>query len=251
MHKWDAPFYVDSQQPYYKLRGLGNADLSSTLGLDSMEDKQKAKDQILHLLKLRGAQTATAIAQALQVSPMAIRQHLQGLQAEQWVTYQEERRPMGRPVKLWELTERSRDHFPDSHADLMVDLLRSVETIFGAVGLEKLVSERGQRQIQSYRALLADVETWQEKVKAIATLRSQEGYMAEVIIESEQSLLLVENHCPICTAAQTCQKLCNAELDVFQTVLGENLTVERVEHILQGDRRCVYRISSSGRCECR
>ncbi|MCY7282030.1 MAG: HTH domain-containing protein, partial [Cyanobacteria bacterium CAN_BIN43] len=66
--------------------------------------KQKVKDQILHLLKMQGAQTATDIAEQVQVSPMAIRQHLQRLQAERWVTYQEERRPLGRPVKLWELT---------------------------------------------------------------------------------------------------------------------------------------------------
>lgn len=205
--------------------------------------KQKVKDQILHLLKMQGAQTATAIAAQVQVSPMAIRQHLQSLQAERWVTYQEERRPLGRPVKLWELTVQAGDRFPNSHADLMVDLLKSVESVFGDAGLAQLVAERSQRQVQTYQAKVAKASTWQQRVWAIAQLRTKEGYMAEVIELPEGDLLLVENHCPIYAAARTCQKLCGAELEIFRAVLGAEVTVERVEHILAGDRRCAYRVS--------
>ncbi|QKD81378.1 transcriptional regulator [Thermoleptolyngbya sichuanensis A183] len=207
-----------------------------------MEDtKPRAKDQILHLLKMRGAQTAAALAEQLAISPMAVRQHLQTLKAEQWVTYRQERRPTGRPVKLWQLTEHSISRFPDSHADLMLDVLRGVETVFGAEGLERVISERSRRQVQTYRAQLAGVESWQAQVRAIAHFRSQEGYMAEVL-EQPDGLLLVENHCPICAAAQTCPGLCTAELEVFRSVLGTSVVVERVEHLMQGDRRCAYRI---------
>lgn len=208
-----------------------------------MEDVKKAKDQILHVLKVQGAQTATALADELQVSPMAIRQHLQTLKAEQWVTYREERRPMGRPVKLWQLTEQSAERFPNRHADLMVDLLRSIQTVFGSDGVDKLVTERSQRQIQTYQSKLTDLVTeqnWQHQVRAIAQLRTQEGYMAEVIDQPDGNLLLIENHCPICTAAQNCQQLCGAELEVFKAILGEAIAIERVEHILEGDRRCAY-----------
>jgi predicted ArsR family transcriptional regulator len=209
------------------------------------EFKPKVKDQILHLLKMQGAQTAAALAEQLQVSPMAIRQHLQALKAEQWVMYREERRPLGRPVKLWQLTNQAIDRFPDRHADLMVDLLRNVETIFGSDGLERLITERSRRQMQIYQERIAELtvsKDWQEQVKTIAHLRTQEGYMAEVVEQPDHSLLLIENHCPICSAAKTCQKLCRAELDVFRAVLGSTITIERIEHILQGDRRCAYRI---------
>lgn len=212
------------------------------------DDKLKLKDQILHTLKLRGAQTAIALADQLKVTPMAIRQHLQSLKAEQWVTYQEERRPLGRPVKLWQLTEHSVSRFPDSHADLMLDLLRGVETVFGAEGLEKIITERKRRQTQTYQEhlnALENGEDWRTRVEAIAQLRNQEGYMAEVMEQADGSLWLVENHCPICAAAQSCQGLCRAELDVFQAILGPGVTVERVEHLLTGDRRCAYRVQAA------
>jgi predicted ArsR family transcriptional regulator len=214
-----------------------------------IDDKQPVKDQILHLLKMQGAQTASALAEQLHVSPMAIRQHLQTLKSRSWVTYQEERRPMGRPVKLWQLTLRSSDRFPDRHADLVLELLRSTESAFGSQGLERLMAERRHRQIQIYRSQLEQSapKNWRQQVWLMAHLRSQEGYMAEVIEQPDQTLLLVENNCPICIAAQTCLKLCTIELEVFRSVLGTAVTVERVEHILKGDRRCAYRIMGEGR----
>ena len=79
-----------------------------------------------------------------------------------------------------------------------------------------------------------------ERVERLVAIRSREGYMAQLQVESDGSLLLIENHCPICAAAASCQGFCRAELAVFQQVLG--VPVERVEHILSGSRRCTYRI---------
>ena len=69
--------------------------------------------------------------------------------------------------------------------------------------------------------------------------------MAESAAEG-QGYILVENHCPICVAATACQGFCRAELDTFRNVLGPDASVERAEHIVAGDRRCVYRILRSG-----
>jgi iron-sulfur cluster biosynthesis transcriptional regulator SufR len=205
----------------------------------------KVKDQILHLLKRQGPQSAAAIAQALGVSPMAIRQHLQDLQAEAWVIYGEERRPVGRPVKLWRLTQTAMELFPDHHADLLVNILQGVQQVFGEQGLQTLIADRARHQLQTYSDQLPQEGNWQDRVIALAELRSREGYMAEAIQESDTSMLLVENHCSICAAAQTCQQLCSAELEVFTQLLGDAVQVERVEHIVSGDRRCAYRVSSS------
>ena len=58
---------------------------------------------------------------------------------------------------------------------------------------------------------------------------------------------LIENHCPVCSAARACTGLCANELQVFQDVLGDEVRVAREEHILQGARRCVYRVSAVGK----
>jgi predicted ArsR family transcriptional regulator len=213
------------------------------------DEKPTSKQRILHLLKLRGDLTTTVLAEALNVSPMAVRQHLQGLKADGLVTCVSVRQPLGRPVKLWRLSQAATKGFPDRHADLMVDLLSSVEAVFGAAGVEALLADRSSRQIKTYcDRLLPSGSTahWQDQVSAIAQLRNQEGYMAEAIEQPDGTMLLVENHCPICVAATACQGLCKAEIGVFQAVLGTAMTVERVEHLLQGDRRCAYRVAPVG-----
>jgi predicted ArsR family transcriptional regulator len=83
----------------------------------------------------------------------------------------------------------------------------------------------------------------ERKLDALAKVRSEEGYMAEIRRETDGSFLLVENHCPICAAANACQGFCSTELDLFRSVLGPSVSVERAEHIIKGDNRCVYRIS--------
>lgn len=66
--------------------------------------------------------------------------------------------------------------------------------------------------------------------------------MADVKPQPGGEFLLVENHCPICAAATACTGLCAKELEVFQSVLGNDVVVTRTEHIVAGARRCAYRV---------
>jgi len=64
--------------------------------------------------------------------------------------------------------------------------------------------------------------------------------MADWREEADGSIVLIENHCPICAAAASCRGFCRAELQVFRSVLGPQAVVERTEHIVTGGRRCAY-----------
>jgi predicted ArsR family transcriptional regulator len=207
-------------------------------------EKIKVKRQILYLLKMKGQQPAVNLAEQLEVSPMAIRQHLQALQAERLVTYVEQRQAVGRPLKFWQLTGKAMDIFPDRHNDLTQSLLEGIISLFGQSGLEDLIAERTKRQIEAYTSRMASDASWLEKVMTLACIRTEEGYMAEAIQEAPDVWLLSENHCAIATAAKTCSLFCGSEWEVFQALLGSDVQIERVEHLLNGDRRCAYRIST-------
>ncbi|MEZ5167953.1 MAG: hypothetical protein R2695_16255 [Acidimicrobiales bacterium] len=84
------------------------------------------------------------------------------------------------------------------------------------------------------------------RARALADHRTRQGYMAEVVDDGD-ALLLVEHHCPVCAAAQTCQNLCRNELVLFQEAMGDGALVERTQHLLSGDERCVYRIRTRDR----
>jgi len=62
--------------------------------------------------------------------------------------------------------------------------------------------------------------------------------------EPDGSFLLIENHCPICAAAKTCQGFCRSELELFRAAFGAGTSVTRQEHLLSDGRRCAYRVTS-------
>lgn len=203
----------------------------------------RTRRKILDLLKRGGPQDARTLAGEIDVTTMAVRQHLYQLQQEALVDFVEEPRPKGRPAKMWRLTAAAERYFPDAHAELAVGLVAAMSQTFGAAGLEKLVAARARQQTADYEKRIPRRASLARKLETLASLRSDEGYMAEVHHEADGSFLLIENHCPICAAASACTGLCSAELDVFQAVLGEDVAIERTEHILEGARRCAYRIT--------
>jgi predicted ArsR family transcriptional regulator len=203
----------------------------------------RTRRAIINLLKQSGAMDSQELSERLGVSAMAVRQHLYALQDEQLVTYQEESRAMGRPAKLWQLTPAADRFFPDGYAELTLSLIDSVREAFGEAGLDRLLDVKTGHQIAAYQALLSSQEELRQRLEALASLRTNEGYMAEIQSLDDGSFLLIENHCPICAAATACTGLCARELDVFGRVLGQGVTVERTEHIVAGARRCVYRVS--------
>ena len=207
-------------------------------------NQRDSRSHLLPLLNTRGPQTTAWLAGRLSLTAMGVRQHLAALREEGKVQFEEQRRGVGRPARLWSLTEAAQEEFPDGHADLAVDLLTSLREAFGAAGLERLVAARSTRQLALYRAQLPGLDQpLAQRVAALARRRREEGYMAEWSRRADGSFFLVENHCPICAAATLCQGLCGGELEVFQSLLGPEVEVERVEHILEGARRCAYRIA--------
>jgi predicted ArsR family transcriptional regulator len=202
-----------------------------------------ARERILHELKTKGPRTAAQLARRLDVTPVAIRQQLALLRKEGAV----EPGPagsgaVGRPARHWQVAAAAQIRFPDSHGELAVGLLEALRKSFGDKGLERLVQERTRAQAAAYEKRLPSPRApLPRRVAALARIREEEGYMAEWSREKDGTCLLVENHCPICAAARTCQGLCAGELDLFRQVLGAR--VERTEHLLEGARRCVYRIT--------
>lgn len=203
----------------------------------------KAQDKLLFYLKTKGPQTAGQLAKRLAVTPMAIRQHLAALLDDSLVGYEDQRGKVGRPARFWHISDRGQERFPDSHAELALGIIQSARETLGEAALSKLIEARCMQQIRAYRLRMSKAGVLLEKrVAALAAIRREEGYMAEWRRTGNGDLLLIENHCPICAAAQSCQGLCQAELSLCEAVLGEGVRVERTEHIVRGDRRCVYRI---------
>lgn len=203
----------------------------------------QAVDKVLFCIKTKGPISTSVIANDLNLTGEAARQHVQKLTSLGLVEGVQcaAQSGAGRPRQNWVLTELGHQRFPDTHAQLVLQLIDSVRTIFGDDGLEKLIEQREAESRTKYLARCKNLPLAQ-RLAELAEVRSEEGYMAKVEQDGD-SWLFIENHCPICAAATACQNFCRSELALFREVIGEEAHIEREQYLLDGAGRCVYRVT--------
>lgn len=204
--------------------------------------KKPAADRILMFLKMRGEATSLLISEELSITKEGARKHLLNLAESGLIRPEVKSEGVGRPSTYYSLTEKGLAQFPDTHAEITVQLLRSVKNLLGENALDLLITDREKNTHERYEKALAKTKNIEQRLKVLVEARSKEGYMAEWKKEGD-AYFLIENHCPICAAATECQGFCRAELSNFQSLIGKEYTVERVDHIISGGQRCVYKIS--------
>jgi predicted ArsR family transcriptional regulator len=203
----------------------------------------KTVDAILFQLKSLGDAQAETIATRLGVTVQAVRQRLDRLFAGGLVSYEDKALGRGRPRRMWSLTPVAASQFPDTHAQLTVDLIGTIRSELGEAAFTRLLRRRAEEMTANYRQRLGREPDMAGKLTALAEMRSAEGYMARLEDCPGDGYLLIEDHCPICAAAIACQGFCSVELEVFRDLLDDGWQIERQDHLLTGARRCAYRIT--------
>ena len=206
----------------------------------NLSSAQSVGEKLLILLKKHGPMQASEAGEHLGTTGEAARQQFTNLARDGMVEAHSECRGVGRPVQRWHLTALGNKRFPDCHAELTVKILTTIRRELGEDAIGKIITARENEARRDYFDKLQGAETLEERIIRLVAIRTEEGYMAQWEKEPEGSWLIIENHCPICSAARMCQGFCRAELELFQTVL--NASVERVEYLLTDSRRCVYRV---------
>jgi len=198
-------------------------------------------DRILMLLKMRREATAALIATELAITKEGARKHLLNLANQNLIVSEARSEGIGRPSTYYRLSAQGIARFPDSHADITLQLLQSIKQVLGENALDLLISDRESKVYQKYAHAITGTESIEKKLEIIAAKRTEEGYMAEWRKESDY-YLLIENHCPICAAATECQGFCRSELNNFQQLIGPAYNITRIEYIIESAPRCTYRI---------
>jgi predicted ArsR family transcriptional regulator len=203
-----------------------------------------AAERMLFHVKTRGPVSTAQLAQILDMTPEAARQQVHKLLAAGLIAgRQDAATGVGRPRQNWVLTEAGHRRFPDTHAQLSVQLIGSIRQLFGEAGLDRLIAQREAEARALYQQACTG-KTLAKRLQQLAQVRCDEGYMARLERDAHASgdWLLIEDHCPICAAARSCQGFCRSELQLFQEVVGPGATLVREQHLLAGAARCVYRV---------
>lgn len=208
-----------------------------------MKIKLPDNERAIWILKTKGPQPLTILAKEMNVTTEGARFQLLKLAGDGLVSSITESKGRGRPQQIWSLTPLGNSRFPDTHAELTVKLIQKTREILGEEALQAIIDANTQEGKIKYNNAVTGINDLEGKIKTLAQIRDQEGYMASYI-KDDEGFLLIENHCPICAAATICQGFCKSELETFQSVLGNNVKIHRIDHILAGAQRCAYRITN-------
>lgn len=211
----------------------------SASAMSSQEDTSTRRE-IIHILRTVGPLTVGELGQRLGITHVAVRRHLTSLERDGLVTSVQERLPMGRPTRVYSLTEAADSLFPKKYGALTLELLDFMNQQDESL-VEKFFANRGEALVEKYGPEVTAGASLEERVARLTEVQQANGYMAEFEKGEGELLVLKEFNCPVHQVSKKYPHACHHELEFFKTVLGTD-QIERVECIAKGGQCCRYTI---------
>ena len=205
---------------------------------------QPTRERVVRSILVNGPSTAATLAERLDLTPAAVRRHLEHLLSQGALEARDARptatRGRGRPAKIFAITDSGRESFDQQYDDLAVQALRYLSETGG----DEAVMEFARRRvafIERDYATVTAADPGLSPAEALARVFSTEGYAASVrslplldgLSAAEQ---LCQQHCPVSHVAHEFPQLCEAETEAIGHVLGRH--VQRLATIAHGDGVC-------------
>jgi predicted ArsR family transcriptional regulator len=202
------------------------------------------RERVARSILDNGPSTAAALAQRLDLTPAAVRRHLDHMVGQGTVEARQPRaygtRGRGRPAKIFALTEAGRDAFGHRYDDLAVQALRFLAEAGGDEAVLAFARRR-VAELETAYARIVDAEPGIDPAEALARAMTQGGYAASVR-QGPVGAQLCQQHCPVAHVATEFPQLCEAETEVIARVLDRH--VQRLATIAHGDGVCTTCIAT-------
>lgn len=196
------------------------------------------RERVVRSIHVNGPSTAAALAERLDLTPAAVRRHLEQLLADGEIQAREIRTPglrgRGRPAKEFVLTDLGRRSFEQQYDDLAVQALRFLSETAGEDAVRAFADKRMSFIEERFPAVAAANPTF-TPAQVLAQVFTDDGYAASVqpLPIGEQ---VCQQHCPVAHVAHEFPQLCEAETAAISRVLGSH--VQRLATIAHGDGVC-------------
>jgi len=220
--------------------------MTSSPGLETTATLPTGRRSVLYAVRRRGEATAEQIAEQLGMTVSGARQHLSALTRDGLVEASELPAPeprRGRRTLVYSVTPAADSLFPKAYGELTNELLGYVADADPAM-LEDLFAKRREHRITAARTRLESKRSLGAKVAELTRILDEDGYLATHEKASPGVYLITEQNCAIWAVAQKYGQACTSEIDFIRAVLPE-ATVERVQHMVAGARRCAYEVRAA------
>ena len=208
--------------------------------LDNAPDS--TQDTILLHMKKTGQVSVGDLCDVLGITAMAVRRHLTRLQKEGLVESKMVRQSRGRPSYRYFLSEKADSLFPKGYQTLAEDLLDAVYEQSGAKGVLELLKIRNRKRIDRLKVRVEGMDL-DERVKEVARIFSEEGYMTEWEALESGDFFIFQRHCALHDVATKYRQVCGLEPQLMESLLG--VKVSRQKYMLNDDPVCGYLVEKT------
>lgn len=203
-------------------------------------EAKNSRERVLQTLLMRERCTINDLAEAVEINPISIRHHIVKLEAEGLVDSEEERHGVGRPRRMYFLTEQGREQFPTRYIRLTVRLLEQLKETAAPGFIRDLFTQMAVDMADEYRTEASEL-TMDERIQLVSQLLTREGFSVEV--EKQGDFYYIrESSCPYFHIGQDHPEVCSVDQTLISTLL--NIPAQKIQCLLHGDSVCTYRIPS-------
>ncbi len=204
-------------------------------------NNKSTRETILFTIKTNPQSKIDDLAVTADVSPVTVRHHLNGLQAEGLIEVESVRRKVGRPYYVYSITEKGNELFPQKYfslANRLLDELKSqlppetVNEIF--IGLVKSIVKEHKGEFEALN--------FEQRLDYLTTLLADEGFIAQWE-KTTEGYRITEYSCPYISVGQHHGEVCTLDTSLMLTVLGTE--VEQQSCMLRGDDCCQFDVPNN------
>lgn len=206
------------------------------LEIDLNENTKSTREKVLQSLLAHQKCTINEIADEVEINPISVRHHITKLQADGLVASAEERHGVGRPRRVYYLTETGREHFPTRYLRLTLRLLEQLKESVPPEFVKQLFTEMANDLTVDYLSDL-DKLSIEERLELVKKLLISEGFSVDWV-RSGNTYQIRETNCPYYHVGRDHPEVCSVDQTLISTVL--DVSVEKIQCMLHGDAHCTY-----------
>lgn len=203
----------------------------------------ETRERILRVLLERQRCSINELAESVGINPISVRHHINKLEAEGLIAWEDQRHGIGRPRRVYFLTEAGLEKFPSRYVQLTVRLLKQLKATLPQDTVARLFRNMAQElAAQLTDGVDLDQLDTPQRLELVTRLLEREGFTVEWKDEGDH-FILREKTCPYYRIGQEHPEICIMDEALIASVL--EIPAEKVECILDGDQVCTYSIPKS------
>jgi len=201
---------------------------------------KSTRQRVLQTLLSKQRCTINELAEAVNINPISVRHHITRLEAEGLVNSEEERHGVGRPRRLYFLTEDGQERFPSRYLRFTIRLLEQLKGTMPEAMVSLLFRQMAEDVASEYEAKISGLNM-EERLNLVAQLLSSEGFTVEWEQKGNEYHIR-EISCPYYHIGQSHPEVCSVDQTLISTMLS--VPAAKVKCVLNGDTYCTYVVSN-------